>query len=313
MSTLLVSSPGGHLRQMWSLAPRLDVARPLIWATSRSAQSESLLAAEDFVELPPAPSRAVIGAAKVFLVARTLLDNRDIQQVVSTGALPAFPVFLEARRRGIPCHYIESAARAEGPSVTGKLVSRLPAVNLYTQYPAWADGRWKYAGSVLDEFSSGGVDPTAAVQIKHVVVTFGVEPFGFRRALEKLVDILPPEAEVLWQTGQTNSAGLRINASPWVPAAELQQAMEEADVVISHGGVGASLTALAAGKCPILLPRMSRYGEHVDDHQIQIAKELTRRGLAVNRQVEDLEQDDLTRAAQMRVNAVVPPPFRLAD
>lgn len=312
MTTLLVTSPGGHLRQMWTLAPRFNVSRPYVWATSRSAQSESLLANEDFIELPETPSRSVSGSAKVLRIARRLFRERDIDTVVSTGALPAFPIFLEARRRGINCHYIESAARAKGPSLTGKMVSRIPGVRLYSQYSALATGRWRYSGSVLDGFESSGTDTTGATKIRRVVVTVGVEPFGFRRALERLIEILPSDAEVLWQTGHTDHAGLPIDASPWVLGADLEQAMEEADVVVSHSGVGSAITAMSAGKCPVLLPRLSEQGEHVDNHQIQIAEELERRRLAVNRQVADLGPDDLTRAAQMRVHAVTPPPFQLA-
>lgn len=312
MATLLVTSPGGHLRQMWTLAPRFDAQRPYLWATSSTAQSKSLLADEDFIELPETPSRSVSGSAKVLRIARRIFQERDIHTVVSTGALPAFPTFLEARRRGIDCHYIESAARAKGPSLTGKMVSRIPGVHLYSQYPALATGHWRYSGSVLDGFESGGTDTTEATKIRRVVVTVGVEPFEFRRALERLIEILPPEAEVLWQTGYTDVTGLPISASPWVLGTLLEQAMKEADVVISHGGVGSALTAMTSGKCPVLLARLSVHHEHVDDHQIQIAEELERRRLALTRQVANLGLDDLTRAAQMRVHAIPPPPFLLA-
>ena len=47
-----------------------------------------------------------------------------------------------ARARGLPCHYIESAARMRGSVDDRELVSRIPGVNLYTQYPSWAGGRW---------------------------------------------------------------------------------------------------------------------------------------------------------------------------
>jgi len=45
-----------------------------------------------------------------------------------------------------------------------------------------------------------------------------------------------------------------------------------ARVVITHAGVGSIMLALAAGKKPIVAPRLYRYGEHVDDHQTEIAR-----------------------------------------
>ena len=53
---------------------------------------------------------------------------------------------------GLHCHYIESAARSDGPSKTARMISQIPGVHLYTQYPAWADDKWHYRGAVFDSF-----------------------------------------------------------------------------------------------------------------------------------------------------------------
>ncbi len=57
--------------------------------------------------------------------------------------------------------YIESAARATGPSVTGRLMARVPGVQRYAQYRAWATGRWRYGGSVFDAFTGWTARPPA--------------------------------------------------------------------------------------------------------------------------------------------------------
>ncbi|MBC7550376.1 MAG: hypothetical protein H7269_05680 [Cellulomonas sp.] len=66
-----------------------------------------------------------------------------------------------------------------------------------------------------------------------------------------------------------------------MPADQLALAISEADVVICHAGTGAALTALEHGHRPVLVPRRAVHHERVDDHQLQIAHELNRRGLAV--------------------------------
>ena len=48
--------------------------------------------------------------------------------------------------------------------------------------------------------------------------------------------------------------------------------MQKADLIITHGGVGSIITALNHGKKVIAAPRLSKYGEHVNDHQLQIIK-----------------------------------------
>ena len=82
-------------------------------------------------------------------------------------------------------------------------------------------------------------------------------------------------------------------------------------MVISHAGVGAAVTAIEAGKCPVLVPRLSRHGEHIDDHQTQIADELTRRGLAIRADPERLDAGVLSSAAARTTIAVGAPRFEL--
>jgi UDP-N-acetylglucosamine transferase subunit ALG13 len=82
-------------------------------------------------------------------------------------------------------------------------------------------------------------------------------------------------------------------------------------VVISHAGVGAALTALRAGKHPILMPRLATHHEHVDDHQLQVARELERRGLATTRSPDDLTFTDIVDASRRSVLTTPPPPFQL--
>jgi UDP-N-acetylglucosamine--N-acetylmuramyl-(pentapeptide) pyrophosphoryl-undecaprenol N-acetylglucosamine transferase len=70
--------------------------------------------------------------------------------------------------------------------------------------------------------------------------------------------------------------------------------------------------ALDAGRAPILVPRERQHGEHVDDHQRQIAEELDRRGLAIHASAESLSMEDLDRAAAIRVSKLAhPAPIRI--
>ena len=54
----------------------------------------------------------------------------------------------------------------------------------------------------------------------------------------------------------------------------MQAAIDQADLVIAHAGIGSALTAFDAGLCPVLLPHSAARGEHVDDHQQLIADDL---------------------------------------
>ncbi|UQU66623.1 hypothetical protein COUCH_10295 [Couchioplanes caeruleus] len=310
MTTLLVASTGGHLAELHDLAPRLGLGARR-WVTFDSPQSRSLLDGEDVVFVPPATSRDVAGVLREMVVARRMLRSERYEHVISTGAAVAMAFFLPATAAGVPCSYIESATRTQGPSLTGRLAARVPRVRLYTQYPAWAGGAWRYGGSIFDAFEAEAfADPPP---VRKVVVTLGThQRYTFPRLLTHLVGLLPPEWDVLWQVGSTVIDKMPAGARKQVPIDEMREALAEADAVISHAGVGSALAAMQAGKRAVYVPRRRAHGEHVDDHQVEMARELEGRKLVVAREVEELTLADLQTAAAWSVRSVPgAAPFRL--
>jgi UDP-N-acetylglucosamine transferase subunit ALG13 len=311
MTTLMVASTGGHLAELHDLAPRLGVTDRR-WVTFDSPQSRSLLDGEDVVYVPPATSRDIVGAVRDLLVANRMFRSERYERVISTGASVAMAFFLPAARAGVPCCYIESATRTHGPSLTGRLVARVPRTRLYTQYPSWADDHWRYGGSIFDAFAAVPVERPRPVH--KVVVTLGThERYRFPRLLNRLVEILPPSLDILWQVGSTTIDRMPTGARQVVPITEMRQAMREADVVISHAGVGSALAAMHAGRRALYVPRRQRHGEHVDDHQVEMARELQGRQLVVAREADVVTMADLELAAAWTVQAgSTVEPFRLA-
>lgn len=313
--TLLVASTGGHLSQLHALAPRIPDADPAdrTWVTFDTPQSRSLLAGEDVVFVHYTAPRDWRSIARNLAPAWRLLGEHRFGHVISTGSGIALTFLPLARAKGVPTTYVESAARSEGPSMTGRILARVPGVRLGTQYRAWADERWTYVGSVLDGWAAEQPpDGAGVVPIRRALVTLGTIPYDFRRLVERLLAILPEDVEVTWQTGVTDVTGLPLQGRAQMPGDELEAAIRTADVVVAHAGTGSALAALGAGRCPLLVPRERAHGEHVDDHQRQIASELASRGLALHRAVEELTLADLEQAAATRIVRVPPPPLRLA-
>jgi UDP-N-acetylglucosamine transferase subunit ALG13 len=299
MKTLLVASEGGHLTELQLLAKHLNVGERA-WVTFESPQSRSALAQEEVYFAPFAGTRDLIGAAQAAMWARTFLRSQQFGTVMSTGASIAVAVLPLAARMGADCLYFESATRTSGPSLTGRLLQPFRSIKLYTQYDRWANRRWKYHSCIFDVFSP--LPLSEPVHPQRIVVSLGLHRgFNFRRAVERLVQIIPPEANVVWQVGDTDTTGLDIEAHESLPSHELLSAMSESDVVITHAGCGSTVSALMAGRRPVVLPRRKQFGEHVDDHQTELAAELSRRQLAVSREVDALAWTDVIQAASWRV------------
>lgn len=317
MTTLFVATTGGHLTQLDSLASRIPSNGDVVWVTHANEQSQSMLADRDVMFVPYVGVRNVPDVLRCIPDARRLMARRKVTRAVSTGSGIALGYLPYLAARGVECHYIESATRVTGPSLTGRILKWVPGVRTYTQYQSWADDRWGYAGSVFDGYESTAVtrEPDAVVR---VVVTVGAATqYPFRRLFEHLVPLLAPEGElaqvtglpveVLWQTADTPVNDLPIHATPALPAAELGAALSKADIVISHAGTGSALAALNAGRYPILAVRDPSRGEQVDDHQHQLATELARRGLAMHRDAQDITVDDIVEVLGMSVRRSAAP------
>ena len=304
--TLLVAATGGHLSELVELHARVPaLQQEPLWFVPSSTQSSTLLQGKDVVLAPEVPPRGVLAVPAATAAVGRLLRRHDVDCAVSTGSGVAIAAFAAARARGIACHYIESAARVESPSMTGRLLQALPGVHLWTQH-AWPGyGRWRLAPSVFDGYRAVPRAPRRAAL--RVVVKLGTMHFDFRRLVEQVLRGLPPAAAVLWQTGTTDVSGLRIDARPWCTPTELEASMREADVVIAHAGVGSALAALGAGACPVLVPRRRDRAEHVDDHQVQLAAGLARRGLAVAVEADDIGLEHLELAARRTAERVTGP------
>ncbi len=313
MQTLLVANGGGHFEELRLLRERLGVSpEESTWVTWDTPQTRSLLGTEDRIFVDFSAPRDLRKTARYARVAHQVFKDGRWDRVVSTGSIIAVPFITVARTHGIPCHYIESAARVNGPSLSARLLEHVPGVRFYSQSQSWVDKRksWLYRGSVFDGFVSDTQEPR---EIRRVVVTLGTSKYGFNRLVNAVHAVLPEDVDVTWQTGSTVPHHRDIVGRVQMPQDELSKAMMDADLVIAHAGVGTSLLAMAEGHCPVLVPRREDRKEHVDDHQYQLAEQLSQSGLATFCEPDQITLDRLTAASAKRVKPNDHPPRFVLD
>lgn len=294
----LVATPGGHLHELFELVQRLPEYRTRVWLTPQTAQSTGLLSDEEVEFVPPVGSRQLGRTLRSFPRAVSLIRRLRPHAVLSTGAALCLPYLITARAHGIPVIYVESVTRIDGPSLTGRLLERVPGVRLHHQGFRSPASRWKYVGSSLDSFSSR---PSAApIPVRRILVTLGSERFPFQRLVDTLSSSLPRDLEVVWQTGHTPvPSDLPGRVEAWLPYEEMMAEIDRADAVITHAGVGSVLASLSRGVVPVVMARSARRGEHIDDHQADLTQQLIRRSLAVDLDGKEVT-DALAEAASCR-------------
>ena len=277
------------------------VGEPL-WITFDSAQSRSLLVKRDFKFVRFTAPRDFLSVILNLVTALWLFRRHNVTEVISTGSGIALSFLPLARLRGIRTHYIESAARSEGPSMTGKIVARIPGIHLYTQYESWSSDRWLCRGSVFDEFRTGEDERAISDEGRlKVLISLGTLDYRFDRMVEAVRAALMPSWDVVWQVGPNDYGALPGKVHDLVSSHQLDELNASADVVISHAGVGAALTAFGSGKHAILVPRERTFGEHIDDHQRLVADELSERGLASVSAPDQISTESILAAARRTV------------
>ncbi len=112
-----------------------------------------------------------------------------------------------------------------------------------------------------------------------VFVTVGTQKQQFTRLLRLVENSKELEkAQILAQVGHTKYQSDKIKIVEFMSQDKVDEEIEESDIIITHGGVGSIFTALKKSKKILAVPRLSKYDEHVDDHQIEICEELEKEG-----------------------------------
>jgi UDP-N-acetylglucosamine transferase subunit ALG13 len=285
---VLVSEPGGHLLELLGLQ-RAWLSFPHAWVTLDSIDTRSLLSFERVVFAKGPTARSMANLLRNVLVAWRSLSRLRPAVILTSGGALAVPFAWVGRVLGARIVYVECGGRADRASLSCRLIAPVAEL-IYVQWRALeaAVPRARYAGRIRlsrEEEPLVGrpdVQPPSHATIFATVGTFKL-PFD---RLIRAVDQLPNAKNAVIQTGLSRVQPVHGLGVDFLPFDVLTAYIRQARVVITHGGIGSVLLARAYGKKPIVVPRLSELGEHVDDHQIAFARSMAAEGLITL--VEDL-------------------------
>lgn len=108
-----------------------------------------------------------------------------------------------------------------------------------------------------------------------ILVLLGTQNNSFSRLLQKIDTLIESDSikdKVIVQAGHTTFTSTNMEIFDFIPKDKMDNLILEADLIITHGGVGSIIKSIKLGKKVIAIPRLKEYGEHVNNHQIQIIK-----------------------------------------
>lgn len=115
-----------------------------------------------------------------------------------------------------------------------------------------------------------------------IFVTLGSQKFQFNRLLIKIDELIEQgiiNEPVFAQIGASDYAPKHYEYEAFLDRDAFAVKIGECDKVITHGGTGVIIGAVKKGKKVIAVPRLAKYGEHVDDHQLQLLHQFDELGI----------------------------------
>lgn len=113
-----------------------------------------------------------------------------------------------------------------------------------------------------------------------IFVTVGTHEQPFDRLLkciDKMVDNGQINEEIICQKGYTEYEPQNYKAEKLISFEEMQENINNARIIITHGGPASFIAPLAIGKIPIVVPRKKDCNEHVNNHQLEFARQVANR------------------------------------
>ncbi|MDC9514548.1 glycosyltransferase [Pseudoalteromonas sp. CST5] len=275
---LVIASAGGHLTQAMCATSQCDEI--VLVSNKVNIKKDNI---SKIYKIIDTQKNIFIHIFNVFFALYVLLKERPAA-VFSTGGPIALPFALVCKVSSLKFIYLDTLSRVVELSNTGKLIKKY---HLYDEfYSQWKNvaskSNTKYIGKCFDILSENNYKPvTEAVEGRPIIlVTVGTSQYDFDRLFEMLYkQPLYNNDQVRWviQAGHN-----KLKHSPakgkvvdMITRSEMEQLVKSASLVISHCGIGSINQMLAYQKKVLFVPRVSKFNEFSDDHQLQIANEIS--------------------------------------
>ena len=117
-----------------------------------------------------------------------------------------------------------------------------------------------------------------------IFVVLGTQKFQCNRLLKTVDELVGNgtiKEEVFAQKGYSDYKPINYSSIDFLQKEEFEEKIEECSLLITHSGVGTILAGINHSKPVIVFPRLKKYKEHVDDHQLDIAKTFEKKNLVL--------------------------------
>ena len=275
MKIAYVTSEGGHLTELLYLSSKINGPDDF-FVTFESPRTLALpikkYLVPDFWSRPTKIISAMVSMIKI-------IHEEKPDVMISTGSEIAIPFFYLGKLLGIKTVFIESYTRVNEATITGMLVYPLTnifLVNWEELLPKYGK-RAKFWGSMFRPCKKN--DTISSEDKNQILALVGMNFRTFDRLLKVMDDVAKhTNNKVLIQLGSSQFKPGHAEYFDYKPYSEVLQLIKGSKALVCQGAMCA-VDGLINGCNVIVVPRSSKYGEVINDHQIVFSEKLASMGL----------------------------------
>ena len=113
-----------------------------------------------------------------------------------------------------------------------------------------------------------------------IFVTVGTHEQSFERLVKKVDELKRDkiiDEDVIIQKGYTDYEPQYCESYKLIGYNDMQRYLDDARIIITHGGPASFIAPLTIGKIPIVVPRQKKFNEHVNNHQKDFVEQVAAR------------------------------------
>lgn len=275
---LVIASAGGHLTQAMCATSACDNIS--LVSNKKNISNDKI---SHIYKIWDTQHNPFIHFVNIFYAMYVLLRERPAV-VFSTGGPIVLPFALLCKFLPIKFIYLDTLSRVVELSNTGKVVKKYKLYNDF--FCQWQEIATKnnvnYIGKCFDILCENNyqiVTQTPAVK-PIILVTVGTNQYDFTRLFDMLASLpLYNEDRVEWIIQAAHNRVTKLPANgrvvDMISRDEMEALVKSSSLVISHCGIGSINLMLSYQKQVVFVPRVAKYKEFSDDHQLQIANEIS--------------------------------------
>lgn len=132
-----------------------------------------------------------------------------------------------------------------------------------------------------------------------IFVAVGTQKFQMDRLLreiDRLIENKIINEPVFAQSGHSAYKPVNFESRPFLSESEFKDCIKSCDLLITHSGVATIIAGVKEKKPVVVVPRLAEFGEHVDDHQLQIAEAFSEQNFVIMCGKDDSLADKINEA-----------------